>query len=200
VIVIFADLVTPAQDADIVTTVLCCVGSVVTVIVAFVAPAGTTTFAGGTAREGFELVTATVVPPPGAGAVSVTVARNDTPPRTVFRLSVNFESEGAAAGVTVNTEVLVVPLYAAEIVAEVVDVTADVAIANVAALAPCATATAEGTAMALLSLDTETLAPPVGAGAVSVTVPFAGWPPTTTVGFVPSEPSNGVPVAGIQPS
>ena len=125
---------------------------------------------------------------------------NDEPPTTVVRSSVNEASEGAAAGVTVNTAVLVVPLYAAEIVAEVVAVTADVAIPNVAALAPCATETTEGTAMAPLSLDTETLAPPVGAGAVSVTVPFAGWPPMTTVGFVPSESSNGVPVAGIQPS
>ena len=51
-----------------VTAVLCRVGRVVTIIVVVVAPAGTTTFTGGTARAGFELVTATVVPPPGACA------------------------------------------------------------------------------------------------------------------------------------
>ena len=71
--------------------------------------------------------------------MSCTIARNDKPPRMPFRLSVKFQSAGA--GVTFNTEVLVVPLYTAEIVAEVVAVTADVAIANVAVLAPCATET-----------------------------------------------------------
>ena len=45
--------------------------------------------------------------------------------------------------------------------------------------------------MALLALDSETVAPPVGAGAVSVIVPVADCPPVTLVGFVPSEPSAG---------
>ncbi len=90
--------------------VLCRVGRVVTMAVAVVAPAGTRTFAGGATSEGFELVKATVAPPAGAGALSVTVAMNGVPPTTLEWSSVSVASEGAGAGVTVNTAVLLLAL------------------------------------------------------------------------------------------
>src|SRR4030095_6016184 len=132
---------------------------------------------------------ATVAPPAGAGAVSVTVARNDVPPTTVARSSVSVASEGAGAGVTVSTALLLLPLYAAEIVADVSVATVDVVIPKFAAVVPGATEPLAGTAMALLALDSATSAPPAGAAAVSVTVPVADCPPTTLAGLVLSEPT-----------
>ena len=77
--------------------------------VAVFAPAGTTTFAGAGTSNGLELASATVAPPAGAAAVSVTVAMNDVPPTTVARSSASVASEVAAAGVTVNTALLLLP-------------------------------------------------------------------------------------------
>ena len=62
---------------------------------------------------------------------------------------------------------------------DVVDVTADVVIEKLAAVALCGTATLAGTDTAPLALDKETTAPPLGAAALSVTVPVAPLPPTT---------------------
>jgi len=55
---------------------------------------------------------------------------------------------------------------------------------NVALVAPFATVTLEGTVAAdVLLLDSDTTAPPAGAGPVSVTVPVDGFPPTRLGGF-----------------
>ena len=63
---------------------------------------------------------------------------------------------------------------------------------NVALLAPADTVTlAETVAANVLSLLSDTTAPPEGAGPVSVTVPVEGLPPTTLDGFTPSEVSTG---------
>ena len=84
--------------------------------------------------------------------------------------------------------VLVTPAYNAEIVTAVELVTLLVLTVNVALLAPAATVTLAGTvAAAVLPLITETDAPPLGAGPLSVTVPVEGDPPVTLVGFSVSE-------------
>ena len=75
-----------------------------------------------------------------------------------------------------------------------------VVIVNVALLAPAATVTLDGTVAAdVLSLLSDTSAPPTGAGPLSVTVPVEGLPPTTLDGFTPSElnpAATGVTVRG----
>ena len=60
---------------------------------------------------------------------------------------------------------------------------------NVMLLAPAATVTLAGTvAAAVVSLERETAAPPVGAGPLRVTVPVEDCaPPVTLVGFSVSE-------------
>jgi hypothetical protein len=69
-------------------------------------------------------------------------------------------------------------------VTEVTLATALVATVNVAVVDPAETLTLAGTcAAAVLLLDSDTLAPPVGAAPLSVTVPVDELPPVTLVGF-----------------
>jgi hypothetical protein len=84
---------------------------------------------------------------------------------------------------------LVTPAYKAEIVTGVEVVTTLVLTVNVALLAPAATVTLAWTvATAVLPLMRETIAPPLRAGPLSVTVPVADCaPPVTLVGFSVSE-------------
>ena len=64
---------------------------------------------------------------------------------------------------------------------------------NVALVAPAATVTLAGTrAAVVLLLESATCAPPVGAAALSVTVPVDEFPPTTLVGFSVSDDSERV--------
>ena len=73
-------------------------------------------------------------------------------------------------------------------------VTALVLTVNVALLAPAATVTLAGTvAVDVLLLERETVAPPAGAGPLSVTVPVEGDPPVTLIGFSAIEESVGEP-------
>src|SRR3989441_11698504 len=66
--------------------------------------------------------------------------------------------------------------------------TALVVTVNGALVAPAGTVTVAGTvAAAVLSLDSVTCAPPVGAGPSSVAVPVELLPPVTVVGLTPSE-------------
>ena len=59
---------------------------------------------------------------------------------------------------------------------------------NVALVAPPATVTVDGTvADDGLPLDSDTTAPPPGAGPLSVTVPVEELPPTTLDGVTPNE-------------
>ncbi|MEO8587605.1 MAG: hypothetical protein ABI584_15675 [Acidobacteriota bacterium] len=70
-----------------------------------------------------------------------------------------------------STTVFVAPPQAAEIVTEAATPLVIVVTGNVANLAPTATTTLAGTvAFAVLELVTVTVAPPVGAGALRVTV------------------------------
>jgi hypothetical protein len=68
-------------------------------------------------------------------------------------------------------------------VAEVVVVTAVVAIAKLAVVAPPGTVTLAGDEAAVELSDKETTTPPVGAAALKVTVPVDGLPPATVVGL-----------------
>src|SRR5437899_3080604 len=90
---------------------------------------------------------------------------------------------------TARVAVRVVPLYEAEIVAEVEMRTIDVFTVKVALVAPAGTVTLEGTVAApVLLLESRTWAPPAGAGPLRVTVPVEDCaPPTTLVGLSVSE-------------
>ena len=69
-------------------------------------------------------------------------------------------------------------------------VTALVLTVKVALVAPYATVTPAGTvAAAVLSLESEMTAPPLGAGPLSATVPVEGDPPFTLVGLTANEES-----------
>src|SRR6266403_1845340 len=170
---------------DVVTAV------VLTVNVALLAPAAIVTLAGTVAVDVLLLERETVAPPAGAGPLSVTVPVEGDPPVTLVGFSVSEERVGRACGSTVSEAVLVTPAYDAEMVTGVDAVTALVLTVNVALLAPAAIVTLAGTLAAPLSLESNTCAPPVSAGPLSVTVPVEGDPPVTLVGFSVSEESVG---------
>ena len=80
------------------------------------------------------------------------------------------------------------PLYDAEIWAEVEKRTRDVFTGNVVLVTPAGTVTLEGTLAAPLLLESRTCAPPAGAGPLSVAVPVEDCkPPITLVGVSESE-------------
>src|SRR5439155_937050 len=81
----------------------------------------------------------------------------------------------------------VVPLYEPEIVAVVEMMTIDVFTVNVALMAPAGTVTLDGTLARPLLLERKTTAPPLGAGALSVSVPVEELPAGPTDGLRPSE-------------
>src|SRR5258708_6556662 len=163
--------------------------SVVTVNVALVAPPVTVTLAGTVAAAVLLLMREMTAPPPGAGPLKVTGPVEGDPPGALVGVSVDVGSVGPEdGGVTVRAAVRVTPEYDAESVTEVEEVTASVDTWKVALLAPDGTVTVAGTvATAVLLLERDTSAPPVGAGALSVTVPVEGEPPLTLVGFRATE-------------
>ena len=85
------------------------------------------------------------------------------------------------------------PLYDAEMVADVVMSTIEVFTVKVALVLPAGTVTLEGTLAAPLLLESITCAPPAGAGPLSVTVPVEDpkRPPTTLFGLNVSEETVG---------
>ena len=110
-----------------------------------------------------------------------------SPPRPV---AVTVSVAVCGGGFTVRVAVRVMPPAFAVIVTGVDAVTALVAIAKVALVAPWATDTPAGTVAAALTLDRETAKPPVGAGDVSVTVPCDEAPPVTLAGFTATVESD----------
>ena len=79
------------------------------------------------------------------------------------------------------------------IVAVVDEVTAVVVTLNVAVVLPAATVTLAGTVADELLLDSATEIPPVGAAALTVTVPVEELPPVTDVGLSDTEDSAAAP-------
>jgi len=96
--------------AVIITTVFLLTAVVVTLKLTDELPANTFTVAGTIALLELLLSKLTSKPPVGASAVSVSVALEVTPPRTVVGLSVNADNTAEAGGFTVNVADLVTPL------------------------------------------------------------------------------------------
>jgi len=174
---------------------------VLTVKDALATPAGTNKVAG-TLAAPLLLESMIVAPPAEAARLNVTVPVEDCkPPTTLEGLNVNEETvSGRSTGVTVSEADLVTPLYVPEMVTVVDVATALVLTVNVALVAPAAIVTLDGVrATLVLLLESVTVAPPVGAAALSVTVPVEDCtPPTTLVGFsVNDERVGGGGAAGI---
>ena len=105
-----AVLVTPANDAEMVTGVDAVTALVLTVNVALLAPETTVTLAGTVAVDVLLLERETAAPPVGAGPLSVTVpVEVCAPPVTLVGFSVSEERVGRASGSTVSEAVLLTP-------------------------------------------------------------------------------------------
>ena len=161
---------------------------VVTVKVAWMVPAGTSTLPG-TAAAGSLLESETSAPALGAGPFSVTVPREEfRPPVTLVGFSVSEAGVGRGEGATVSAAPRVTPPKDAEIVTAVAAATGLVVTVKVALVAPAGTVTLPGArAIAGVVLESVTCAPPAGAGPLSATVPVEGFPPITLVGLSVSE-------------
>lgn len=178
--------VTPPYEAEIVTLVWKSTRRfVLTLKVATVAPAGKFTLGGTVAAPVLLLDRETTTPSLGAGPLSVTAPVEVSPAVTLEGLSA---SEARVGGITASDAVRVTPLNEAEIVTEDNVPTGVVITPNVTAVDPPAIVTLPGTvATPVLLLDRVTTAPPLGAGALSVTVPVDGRPPVTVDGLSVSD-------------
>jgi hypothetical protein len=145
---------------------------------AVVAPCGTVTEAGTDAAD-FELESAIVNPPFGAGAAMVTVPCAVCPLRIDVGLTDRLVGR---IGFTVKPVLTLTPLREAVSTAVVVAVTVPADAVNEAVVAPCATVTEAGNDTDGLELESATVMPPVGAGAAIVTVPCAVCPLRIVVG------------------
>jgi hypothetical protein len=134
---------------------------------------------------------------PTATSIPAGVEVTRSPPRPV---AVTVSVAAWPGGATVSVVVLVTPPAAAVIVTAVDVVTGLVETVNVALVAPWATVTLAGTLADVLVFESDTTKPPAGAGAVSVTVPCAVWPPVTLDGetdTAESAAATGVELAGM---
>ena len=159
--------------------------------VALAAPAATVTL-DGTVAEALLLERFTVAPPVGAAPLRVSVPVEGDPPVTLPGLSVMEVRVGLdEEGTTVSEAVMLTPAYEAVMVTGVDAVTAPVFTENVALVAPAATVTLDGTVAEVLLLERFTVAPPVGAAPVRVTVPVEEEPAFTLPGLSVTEDSAG---------
>jgi len=164
---------------------------VVTVKLAVVPPAGTTTEAGTVATLVLLLDNETVAPPLGAGPESVTVAVDGLPPRTDVGLSETADGVGREM---VKVPVFVAPPRVAVTVTVVFEETGLVVTVKVADVAFAATVTLAGVPAAALLAESPTMTPSAGAGALRVTVPVVEVPPITLLGLKVTDASIGLMV------
>jgi hypothetical protein len=157
-----------------------------TVNVAELDPAGTTTLAEVNTAE--VVVSVTKTPPAGAGPFRLTVPTAVIPDGIVFGDTV---SPTNVSGCIAKVAVIVAPPSLAEIVEFVLDETVNVVTVNVAELEPADTVTLAGVAALKLVELRLTNAPPVGAGPVRDTVPVDEDPPVTELGERDTEASAG---------
>lgn len=143
------------------------------------APAATVTLVGTVTPEIAE-ASAIDKPPVGAALLKVTVAVAVLGPVTDVGLTARVLIVGAE---TPSVPVTEPPFAVAVIVADWFVPTATVVAVKVAVVAPAATVTVAGTLTVELFEESDTLWPPAGAAALSVTVPVELVPPTTVVGF-----------------
>jgi hypothetical protein len=172
--------VTPADVAEIVTVCADVTAVIDTVNPTVVAPAGTTTLAGTAATATLLLDRGTVRPPLGAGQDSVTVPVDVVPPVTLGGRLSDLTVPGSATVTCANR--VDVPVA---VMVTVVNVAKFGYTVKFAAVLPAEKIRKRGTGTtAGLLLDIVTIAPPAGAGALSVTVPVKDPPPNlTVVGF-----------------
>jgi hypothetical protein len=185
---------TPSALAVMTDELVPAVAPVVIVNVAVVAPPTIVTCAG-TVATALPLESATTTPPGGAGPLNVTVPVLVEPSRTDAGSRARLESVAVVRldDVTVSTAERLTPPPTAVIVTDVSALTEPVVTVNVALVDPAGTSTLAGTDAAdALLLDKDTVMPPLGAAAVSATVPVADDPPPTDVGLSASEESVGV--------
>jgi hypothetical protein len=162
-----------------VAVVLEVTGTVGSVAVPLVLPAGMVTLSGLAAAE--LLLICTTAPPVGAGADMVTVALEFTPPVTVDGLRL---IPVMVTGCTVSFAVADDFSYDAVMVADVVAVmVADVWTVNDAVVWPALTVTEDGVFAAEVLLVRLTVTPFEGAAREMVTVPETVAPPSTEVGL-----------------
>ncbi|MFN7987706.1 MAG: hypothetical protein U0529_09555 [Thermoanaerobaculia bacterium] len=176
---------TPPAVAVSVTVALMPTGFVVIAAVVVFVPGATVTEAGSVAAFVSLLVSVTVVPVLGAFPVRVTVSVAPVPPVTLVGETLAAFIAGA---VTARVAVFVTPLRTALITALALVGWGTVVTVKVFVFAPEATVTDDGTvAAALFPLLRVTTFPPVGAFALSVTVPVDTTPPMTLVGVSATE-------------
>jgi len=179
---------TPAMEGEmaIVATVEVVTAVVWIVNVAVVAPTGTVTLVGVVALALF-VVRSTVKPPVGAGPLMVSVPVVGVPPVTVDG---EIDNPDGCGGLTVSVPVTCVEPSVPVIVTAVDFATAEVVIVKLAAVAPAATVTLDGTDPAEVLDARLTTVPPAGAAAPKVTVPVAEVPPVTLPGLTetPAKP------------
>jgi hypothetical protein len=197
-----AVLVAPPYDAVIVTGVEALTAAVGMAKFAVVLPAAIVTLAGTVAAVVLLLDSVMTAPPDGAALVSLAVPCEAAPPVTLVGFTETDESDaGGGGGETVNAALLVAPPNEPEIVTGVDEATGCVVTVNVLLVLPAATVTLAGTvATAVLLLDIVTTAPPLGAAALSVTVPVEELPPTAVVGLTVTEESVAEGGGGFTPS